>query len=200
MRKLVMALDQGTTSSRTIIFDHEAAVVASANMDFECIYPRSGWVEQDPAILWQTQYASIQETLSKAQVSMKAIAAIGITNQRETVVAWDKQTGEPIGNAIVWQCRRTADFCEDLKAEGFDAIIRAKTGLVTDAYFSGTKMRWILGNRPEARRLADAGRLAFGTVDSWLVWKLTGGKAHVIDASNASRTMLYDIHQAQWDD
>jgi len=197
--KLVMALDQGTTSSRTIIFDERAAIVALDQEPFDCLYPRSGWVEQRPADIWQSQQKTIEGALQKARCTMKDIAAIGITNQRETTVAWDRETGEPVCNAIVWQCRRTADFCDELKAEGFDAHIKATTGLVTDAYFSGTKMRWILRNVPEARRLADAGRLAFGTVDGWLIWNLTGGKVHAVDASNASRTMIYDIGAGRWD-
>ena len=200
MARLVMALDQGTTSSRTIIFNEKAKIVASSQAPFDCIYPQSGWVEQKPADIWESQKKTIEGALKKAKVAMADIAGIGITNQRETTIAWDKDSGDPVCNAIVWQCRRTADFCDELKAEGFDKTIKEKTGLVTDAYFSGTKMRWILRNVPEAKKLADKGRLAFGTVDSWLIWNLTGGKVHAIDASNASRTMVYNIIDGKWDE
>ena len=200
MAGLVMALDQGTTSSRTIIFNERAEIVASAQAPFDCIYPKSGWVEQKPNVIWESQKKTIEAALEKANVSMGDIAGIGITNQRETTIAWDKESGDPICNAIVWQCRRTADFCDELKSEGFDKTIKEKTGLVTDAYFSGTKMRWILRNVPKAKELAAKGRLAFGTVDSWLIWNLTGGKVHAIDASNASRTMVYDIINGKWDE
>ena len=200
MARLVMALDQGTTSSRTIIFNEKAEIVASAQAPFDCIYPQSGWVEQKPNVIWESQKKTIEGALEKAKVSMGDIAGIGITNQRETTIAWDKESGDPICNAIVWQCRRTADFCDELKNEGFDKTIKERTGLVTDAYFSGTKMRWILRNVPKAKELAANERLAFGTVDSWLIWNLTGGKVHAIDASNASRTMVYDIINSKWDE
>lgn len=195
-----MALDQGTTSSRTILFDQDGTVLASANEPFDCLFPQSGWVEQNPEVVWKSQFDTIQAALSQANLKMADITAIGITNQRETVVAWDKTTGEAIGNAIVWQCRRTADFCESLKAEGFDQVISEKTGLVTNAYFSGTKMKWILDNVEGAQILANQGKLAFGTMDSWLIWKLTQGQSHVMDASNASRTMVYDIFAGRWDE
>ena len=200
MQKIVMALDQGTTSSRTILFGENGTIIASANSPYPASYPRSGWVEQDPEDIWGSQKQTIDEALSQAGLTMKDIAAIGITNQRETVVAWNAESGEAIGPAIVWQCRRTADYCRELIAEGFDKTIRGKTGLVTDAYFSGTKMRWILKNRPEAKQLADQGKLKLGTVDSWLIWKLSGGQAHVTDATNASRTLVYNIFDGHWDD
>jgi len=199
MAKLVMALDQGTTSSRTIIFDERAQIVAIAQEPFDCLYPQSGWVEQRPWDIWKSQETTMRAAIKKAGITMADITAIGITNQRETTIAWNRDTGEPVTNAIVWQCRRTAGFCDELKAEGFDAYITEKTGLLADAYFSGTKMRWMLRNVPEVKSLADAGKLCFGTVDSWLVWNLTGRKVHAIDASNASRTMVYDIKAGQWD-
>jgi glycerol kinase len=200
MQNIVMALDQGTTSSRTILFDENGNIIASANSSYPSSYPKSGWVEQDPEDIWGSQKETIIQALSKANLTMKDISAIGITNQRETVIAWNSETGEAIGPAIVWQCRRTADYCKELVAEGFDKTIRSKTGLVTDAYFSGTKMRWILKNRAEAKKLADQGKLKLGTVDSWLIWKLSGGQAHVTDASNASRTLVYNIFEGKWDD
>jgi glycerol kinase len=195
-----MALDQGTTSSRTILFDENGNIIASASSDFPSSFSQSGWVEQDPEDIWGSQKKTIIQALANANLAMKDISAIGITNQRETVIAWNSETGEAIGTAIVWQCRRTADYCKELTAEGFDKTIRNKTGLVTDAYFSGTKMRWILKNRPEAKQLADQGKLKFGTVDSWLIWKLSGGQAHVTDATNASRTLVYNIFDGKWDD
>ncbi len=200
MQNIVMALDQGTTSSRTILFDENGSIIASANSAYPSSYPRTGWVEQDPENIWGSQKETINQALSEANLAMKDISAIGITNQRETVIAWNSETGEAIGPAIVWQCRRTADYCKELVAEGFDQTIRSKTGLVTDAYFSGTKMRWILKNRPEAKQLADQGKLKLGTVDSWLIWKLSGGQAHVTDATNASRTLVYNIFEGKWDD
>ncbi|MFC1838028.1 glycerol kinase GlpK [Thermodesulfobacteriota bacterium] len=200
MRKIVMALDQGTTSSRTILFDEKGQLIASASRGFATHFPQSGWVEQDPEDLWNSQKETIIEALFMAKLKMKNISAIGITNQRETVIAWNSVTGESIGPAIVWQCRRTADYCKQLVAEGFDRTIHNKTGLVTDAYFSGTKMRWILKNRPDAKQLAKQGKLRFGTVDTWLIWKLSKGQSHVTDVSNASRTMVYNIFDSQWDD
>ena len=194
-----MALDQGTTSSRTILFDERGSIIASASRDYPSFFPESGWVEQDPEQIWGSQKETILAVLSKANLEMKDITAIGITNQRETVIAWNGETGEAIGRAIVWQCRRTADYCKELVAEGYDLTIRNKTGLVTDAYFSGTKMRWIMRNHPQARELAKQGKLKFGTVDSWLIWKLTAGQVHVTDASNASRTMVYNIFEQKWD-
>lgn len=195
-----MALDQGTTSSRTILFDEKGSIIASANKDFPSYFPQSGWVEQNPGDIWLSQKETISSVLQNSGLSMTNITAIGITNQRETTVAWNADTGQAIGNAIVWQCRRTADYCKELVDKGFDQPIRKKTGLVTDAYFSGTKMRWILQNNQEAKALANQGKLKFGTVDSWLIWNLTGGKKHVTDVSNASRTLVYNIFENQWDD
>ncbi len=196
----ILALDQGTTSSRAIVFDHDGAVKAVAQKEFGQIFPHAGWVEHDPQEIWASQIGVAIEALGRAQVRPKEIAAIGITNQRETTIVWDRQTGAPIANAIVWQDRRTADFCERLKADGFGPTIQDKTGLLIDAYFSASKIRWLLDNVPGARAQAEAGRLAFGTVDSWLVWKLTDRAVHVTDVSNASRTMLFNIHTLQWDD
>jgi glycerol kinase len=196
----ILALDQGTTSSRAILFDEGGGIHAVAQREFRQIYPQSGWVEHDPNEIWQSQHASAQEVLAKAGVSTSDIAAIGITNQRETAILWDRKTGEPIHNAIVWQDRRTSGFCDQLKRDGHLAAVQQKTGLVIDAYFSGSKVRWMLDNVPGARQRAERGELAFGTVDSWLLWKLTGGAVHITDASNASRTMLYNIHTRQWDD
>jgi len=193
MTDYILALDQGTTSSRAILFDHSGQVVKVAQQEFQQIYPQPGWVEHDPNAIWQSQIAVARQVAEGA-----SIAAIGITNQRETTVIWDRKTGEPIHNAIVWQDRRTSRFCDQLRAEGFDKTIHAKTGLVTDAYFSGTKVKWLLDNVPGARDRAQAGELAFGTIDSYLVWKLTGGRLHITDVSNASRTMLYDIHKRWW--
>ena len=194
MADLVLALDQGTTSSRAIVFDRDGNIVRSAQQEFTQIYPRPGWVEHDANEIWTSQLKVSQEVVDNPE----AIAAIGITNQRETTVIWDKQTGEPIHNAIVWQDRRTSAFCDELKAEGFDQTILRHTGLVTDAYFSGTKVRWLLDNIDSARDRAAAGELAFGTIDSFLVWRLTGGRAHITDVSNAARTMLFDIHTCDW--
>jgi glycerol kinase len=196
----ILALDQGTTSSRAILFDHGGAVVAVAQREFPQIFPKPGWVEHDPKEIWASQIAVAAEAVARAQAGARSVAAIGIANQRETTVVWDRATGEPICNAIVWQDRRTADRCDRLKADGFDTLVREHTGLVIDAYFSGTKLAWILDNVDGARAKADQGRLAFGTIDSWLVWKLTGGRVHVTDVSNASRTMLFNIHTRQWDD
>lgn len=196
----ILALDQGTTSSRAIVFDEGGAILQVAQQEFTQYYPQAGWVEHNPLEIWQTQQQVAQQVLEQAALTAHDIRAIGITNQRETTILWDRITGQPIYNAIVWQCRRTARMCEQLKAEGFDTTIRAKTGLVTDAYFSGTKVAWILENVDGARQMAAEGRLAFGTVDSWLVWNLTGGALHITDVSNASRTMLYNIHTADWDD
>ena len=198
--KYILALDQGTTSSRAIVFDHAGSIVAVAQKEFPQIFPKPGWVEHDPREIWSTQAGVAAEALTKAGVGASDVAAIGITNQRETTVVWDRATGEPICNAIVWQDRRTAGICDRLKARKLDRMIRRKTGLVLDAYFSGTKVQWILQNVKGARAKAKAGELAFGTVDSWLVWNLTGGKVHVTDPSNASRTMLFDISKGAWDD
>ena len=194
-----MALDQGTTSSRCIIFDHSGAMLASAQREFAQHYPKPGWVEHDAAEIWETTLEVARGAMAKAGLSAADIAAIGITNQRETTVVWDRETGEPVCPAIVWQCRRTAPMADALAASGWAEKIRQKTGLVPDAYFSGTKLRWILDKIPGARRGAEEGRLLFGTIDSWLIWKLTGGRAHVTDVTNASRTMLFDIRRLRWD-
>ena len=195
----ILALDQGTTSSRAIVFDHDGAIRAVAQKEFTQIFPSPGWVEHDPQEIWASQIGVAVEALGRAHVRPKDVAAIGITNQRETTIVWDRETGEPIHNAIVWQDRRTADYCQRLKAEGAAGTIQAKTGLLIDAYFSASKIRWLLDNVPGARARAEAGRLAFGTVDTWLVWKLTNHACHVTDVSNASRTMLFNIHTLQWD-
>jgi glycerol kinase len=196
----ILALDQGTTSSRAIVFDQDGAIKAVAQKEFTQHFPAAGWVEHDPREIWASQIGVAVEALGRAQVRPKEIAAIGITNQRETTIVWDRETGEPVHNAIVWQDRRTADYCERLKAEGAGETIQAKTGLLIDAYFSASKIRWMLDHVPGARARADAGKLAFGTVDSWLVWKLTGHARHLTDVSNASRTMLFNIHTLKWDD
>ena len=199
MSKYVMALDAGTTSNRCIIFDREGNQIAVSQKEFKQIYPHPGWVEHDPMEIWATQLGVAQEAILMARTEAKEIAAIGITNQRETTIVWDKNTALPVYNAIVWQCRRTADYCETLEKD-YEDMIREKTGLKVDAYFSGTKIRWILENVPGAREKAEKGDLLFGTVDTWLIWNLTRGKAHVTDYSNASRTMLFNIHTLQWDD
>ena len=196
----ILALDQGTTSSRAILFDAEQNIVDIAQREFEQIYPRQGWVEHDPMAIYSSQYSVMTEVIAKSGVSVRDIAAIGITNQRETTVVWDKETGRPVYNAIVWQCRRTADIVARLTADGLEEHIRQATGLIPDAYFSGTKIRWILDHVEDGQRLAEEGRLLFGTVDSWLVWKLTGGAAHVTDRTNASRTMIYNIRTLDWDE
>jgi len=198
--KYILALDQGTTSSRAIVFDHHGAIVASAHQEFRQIFPQPGWVEHDPQEIWATQSNVAAQAILKAGLVATDIAAIGITNQRETTVVWERATGKPICNAIVWQDRRTASACDRLKDNGLAPKIRKKTGLVVDAYFSGTKLQWILKNIPGAKARAKAGELAFGTIDSWLVWNLTGGQRHVTDASNASRTMLFNIRDGGWDE
>jgi glycerol kinase len=198
--KYILSLDQGTTSSRAILFDHAGSIVSVAQKEFPQIFPKPGWVEHDPRDIWSSQAGVAAEVLTKASVGAADVAAIGITNQRETTLVWDRFTGKPIHNAIVWQDRRTAGVCDRLRARKLDRMIRRKTGLVIDAYFSATKVQWILQNVRGARERAKAGDLAFGTVDSWLIWNLTGGKVHVTDASNASRTMLYDISKGDWDD
>ena len=199
-QKYIVALDQGTTSSRAIVFDHAQNIVTIGQKEFSQIYPEPGWVEHDPMEIWATQYGVLQEALIKAGITMADVAGIGITNQRETTIVWEKDTGKPIYNAIVWQCRRTADLCDTLKEEGWAEYIQSTTGLVIDAYFSATKISWILDHVPGARVRAEKGELLFGTVDSWLVWNLTGGKVHVTDYTNASRTMLYNIRELEWDD
>jgi glycerol kinase len=196
----VLALDQGTTSSRAIIFDHDAAIVAVGQREFPQIFPRPGWVEHDPNEIWATQIGVATEALGRARLAARDIAAIGITNQRETTVVWDRETGAPVYNAIVWQDRRTADICDRLRRDGHDDFIRERTGLVIDAYFSGSKVAWILDNVPGARARAEAGKLAFGTVDSWLVWQLTHDATHITDVTNASRTMLFNINTLKWDE
>ncbi len=197
---LILALDQGTTSSRAIIFDDSGAVVSSAQQEFRQHYPHPGWVEHDPVEIWETQTGVAAVALNNAGLSGREIVAIGVANQRETSVVWERATGRPIYNAIVWQDRRTAPVCDRLRNEGFETLIRQKTGLVPDAYFSGTKVAWILDNVPNARIMAEEGLLAFGTIDTWLIWNMTGGARHVTDCSNASRTMLYNIHTGDWDD
>jgi glycerol kinase len=196
----ILALDQGTTSSRAIVFDHDGAIRAVAQKEFRQIFPRAGWVEHDAEEIWATQRDVAAEALARALLAPRDIAAVGITNQRETTIIWDRETGTPIHHAIVWQDRRTADLCERLKAGGAGPSVQAKTGLLIDAYFSGTKIRWLLDNVPGARARAQAGRLAFGTVDTWLIWRLTGGTRHVTDVTNASRTMLFNINTLRWDE
>ncbi len=198
--KYILALDQGTTSSRAVLLGQDGRVHGSAQTPFEQIYPHPGWVEHNPAEIWSTQFGVAMDALAQADVQADSIAAIGITNQRETTIVWDRKTGEPISNAIVWQDRRTAAFCDGLRAEGREDLIQQRTGLVIDAYFSASKIRWLLDNVPDARKRAERGELAFGTVDTWLIWKLTGGERHVTDVTNASRTMLFNIHSQQWDD
>ena len=200
MKEFILSLDQGTTSSRAIIFDHNGQPCAVAQKEFTQYYPSPGWVEHDPEEIWSTQAGVSLEAITKAGLESSNIAAIGITNQRETTIVWNRQTGKPVYNAIVWQDRRTSDFCDMLKDEGHSRMILEKTGLVIDAYFSATKVNWILDNVEGARRLAGEGQLAFGTVDSWLVWKLTNGELHITDVSNASRTMLFNIHWLKWDE
>ncbi len=196
----VLSLDQGTTSSRAILFAADGTVHAQAQREFRQIFPQPGWVEHDATEIWATQSGVMHEVLAKARIDAAAVAAIGITNQRETTVVWERATGKPIANAIVWQDRRTADLCEALRAQGHEGTFARKTGLVLDSYFSGTKLKWILDHVPGARARAERGELAFGTIDSWLVWNMTGGKVHCTDASNASRTLLFDIHKGEWDD
>lgn len=201
--KAILALDQGTTSSRALLFNHAGEVLSLAQREFAQHFPKPGWVEHDASEIWQTQLKVAIDAIaecSRATMEAPEIAAIGITNQRETTVLWDRETGEPVAPAIVWQDRRTAPFCESLRARGLETGVRAKTGLLIDAYFSGTKLKWLLDHVPHARDRAALGELAFGTVDSWLIWNLTGGKVHATDVSNASRTMLLDIHHLDWDD
>jgi glycerol kinase len=198
--RYILALDLGTTSSRAIVFGHDGTIHAIAQKEFTQIFPQAGWVEHDPQEIWASQIGVATEALGRAGLNAGDIAAIGITNQRETTVIWDRTTGEPIHNAVVWQDRRTAGFCEQLKMDGAGALIQRRTGLLIDAYFSASKIRWLLDNVPGARERAAAGRLAFGTIDTWLIWKLTGGRVHVTDVTNASRTMLFNIHTLTWDD
>ena len=196
----ILALDQGTTSSRAIVFDHGGGIRAIAQREFRQLFPHPGWVEHDPNEIWETQVGVAAEAIARAGITARDVAAIGITNQRETTVVWDRRSGQPVYNAIVWQDRRTAALCDELKSQGREALFTSRTGLVLDAYFSGTKLRWILDNVAGARAQAEAGELAFGTIDSWLIWKLSGGAAHVTDVSNASRTLLFNIHTGDWDD
>ena len=199
-KKYIMALDLGTTSCRAILFNHEGEICSVAQKEFTQHFPQPGWVEHDAEEIWATQLGLMYEAMSKLNVTPEDIAGIGITNQRETTVVWDKVTGRPVHRAIVWQCRRTAEYCDTLKSKGYGEMFREKTGLVLDAYFSGTKLHWILENVPGARQKAAEGRLLFGTIDTWIIWKLTGGKVHVTDYSNASRTLMYNIHQLKWDE
>ena len=201
MGTYLLSLDQGTTSSRAILFDREQNILGVAQKEFTQFYPREGWVEHDPMEVWSSQYGVMMEVIAQSGVNPAEIAAIGITNQRESTIVWDRQTGEPVYNAIVWQCRRTAPLVDELVQQpGMTEYIRENTGLMPDAYFSATKIKWILDNVPGARERAEAGEILFGTVDTWLVWKLTGGKVHVTDRTNASRTMLYNIRTLDWDD
>lgn len=200
MKNYILALDEGTTSTRAILFDRRGNIVSSSQKEFSQRYPKAGWVEHDAGEIYASQYAVMAEAVVSAGIDPEEIAAIGITNQRETTVVWDKNTGRPIHNAIVWQCRRTLDFCERLKSEGYEELIREKTGLPIDAYFSGSKIRWLLDHVEGARAAAERGDLLFGTMDSWLIWNLTKGKVHATDLTNASRTMLFNIHKREWDD
>ncbi len=196
----ILSLDQGTTSSRAILFNHEGKIVSVAQKEFKQIFPKAGWVEHDPGEIWSSQVSVAAEAVSKASITAAGVAAIGITNQRETTIVWNRKTGKPVYNAIVWQDRRTAEICKKLKEDGHTGNFRKKTGLVLDPYFSGTKVKWILDNVDGARKLAENGDLLFGTVDSWLVWKLTEGEVHITDVTNASRTLLYNINELKWDD
>ncbi|PXX44905.1 glycerol kinase GlpK [Undibacterium pigrum] len=196
----LLALDQGTSSSRSIIFNEHGELIATAQQEFRQIFPQPGWVEHDALEIWQSQFATCQQVMAKASLQAKDIAAIGITNQRETTVLWDRKTGQPLYHAIVWQDRRTEAYCDELRQQGYAGRIQAKTGLILDPYFSATKLKWLLDNIPDARRRAQAGELAFGTIDSWLAWQLSEGALHVTDVSNASRTMLYNIHDNKWDE
>lgn len=200
MEKFILSLDQGTTSSRAILFNKEGKIVHTAQKEFTQHFPQPGWVEHNPQEIWGSILAVIASCLSEANVKPEQIASIGITNQRETTVVWEKETGKPVYNAIVWQSRQTSEICGELKEKGYDEIVRSKTGLLIDAYFSGTKVKWILDNVEGAREKAENGELLFGTIDTWLVWKLTGGKVHVTDYSNASRTLMYNIHELKWDE
>lgn len=200
MSKYVMALDQGTTSSRCIIFDEKGTIASVAQKEFTQIYPKGGWVEHDPIEIWSTQLGVATEAMAKLGITATDISAIGITNQRETTVVWNKHTGQPVYNAIVWQCRRTAEMCDELREKGLDKMFTEKTGLILDAYFSGTKIKWILDNVEGAREEAEKGNLLFGTIDTWLIWNLTKGKVHVTDYTNASRTLIFNIHELKWDE
>jgi len=198
-KKFILVIDQGTTRTKAVIYDKRAKVISRSYREVACYYPQPGWVEHNPQEIWNSCLACIKETIQKSRIEKDDISAIAITNQRETVLVWDRASGEPLGNAIVWQCRRTASFCNDLKRRGWEDFIRGKTGLLLDAYFSASKIRWILDNQPEIRRKAEKGEVICGTIDSWLIWKLTGGKIHLTDYTNASRTMLFNIHKLTWD-
>ncbi|MDE6673655.1 MAG: glycerol kinase GlpK, partial [Acetatifactor sp.] len=200
MKQYIMSLDQGTTSSRCILFDKEGNICSMAQKEFTQIYPKPGWVEHNPREIWSSQLAVATEAMAMVGAGAEQIAGIGITNQRETTICWDRATGEPVYNAIVWQCRRTSDMIEQLKAEGYDSLVRERTGLVPDAYFSATKIAWILEHVPGVRERAQRGEILFGTVDTWLIWNLTKGRVHATDYTNASRTMLFDIHRLCWDE
>ena len=200
MERFIMAIDQGTTSSRCILFGKDGKMASTAQKEFPQIYPQPGWVEHDPLEIWGSQMGVCQEAMQKIGASAEQIAAIGITNQRETTVVWDSHTGKPIYNAIVWQCRRTTEICARLRERGFTEMIRQKTGLLPDPYFSGTKIRWILDHVEGAQKRAETGDLLFGTIDTWLIWNLTKGKVHATDYSNASRTMLFNINELKWDE
>ena len=200
METYIAALDQGTTTSRAILFNSRGEIVSKAQYPFRQIFPQPGWVEHDPMEIWATTVRALSEAVDAAHIDPKAIAGVGITNQRETTILWDRRTGEPVSNAIVWQCRRTAEICDRLKADGLGEMVTEKTGLLIDAYFSGTKLKWIMDHVPGVRQRAERGELCAGTVDSWLIWNLTGGRAHVTDYSNASRTMLFNINSLQWDE
>ena len=200
MDKFIMAIDQGTTSTRAMIYNKAGEIVGKSQQEFEQIYPKSGWVEHDPSDIWISTLGVMAGSIKDARIKPSQIAGIGITNQRETTVLWDKETSEPIHNAIVWQCRRTNDICQDLRDEGYEDLFNKKTGLVLDPYFSGTKVKWLLDNVDGARERAENDEIIFGTIDSWLIWKLSGGKRHVTDATNASRTLMYNIHEGEWDD
>src|SRR4051794_24499976 len=200
MPQYILSFDQGTTSSRSIIFDRKGNIVSVAQKEFTQIFPQPGWVEHDALEIWSTQLGTAAEVITRAGLTVNDIAAIGITNQRETTVVWDKLTGKPLHRAIVWQCRRTSAMCEELKAEGWEPTVRSKTGLLLDAYFSGTKLKWLLDTDAGIRAKAERGEALFGTIDSWLIWKLTEGRRHITDVSNASRTMLLNIHTVKWDE
>ncbi len=200
MPHFILALDQGTTSSRSMLFDKQGNIISVAQKEFKQIFPEPGWVEHDAEEIWSTQYGTMAEAVAKANITMRQVAGIGITNQRETTVVWERSSGKPVYNAIVWQDRRTAAYCDELKSAGNAQMIQQKTGLIIDAYFSATKLKWILDNVPGARKKAGNGELAFGTIDTWLAWKLSGGELHVTDVSNASRTMLLNIHSCEWDE
>ena len=200
MKKYVLALDEGTTSARAILFDRESNIISMSQHEFPQYYPHPGWVEQDPMEIYANQYAAMTECIAKSGVDIEEIAAVGIANQRETVIAWNKNTGKPVYRAIVWQCRRTADYCLELEGAGLSEYISKTTGLRIDPYFSGTKIKWILDNVPDARQMAERGELMVGTVDTWLIWKLSEGRIFVTDLTNASRTMLCNIHTGEWDD